>query len=120
MGRVSGTQEPEEGEGSWGGEGQALVLVSADPTEPRAGAGGRARRCIRLTCPFTERRADLRLVTHTPDPKDRIERVRNAQGQVGHGAYAHPVQEASSRESALHGFRAGLSTSVNGRKKKKQ
>lgn len=107
------------------GEGQGLgpELVSVDQARPqaaRAAAGARElaergswRRWVWLTCPFTEPRSDPRLVTQTPDLKGREERVREAQGQVGHGARAHPVQEAGGRESALHGFQQGLTITVN-------
>ena len=102
--QVCGTQESQNGgEGSWGREGQALgpevnSAYQAQPGAARAAAGARGRRpWIRLTCPFTEPRSDPRLVTQTPDPKGREERARDAQGQVGHGARAHPVQEAGGR-----------------------
>lgn len=73
-----------------------------------------------LTCPFSKPRADAGLVTHEPHLEGSEERVRGAQGQVGHGARAHPVQETRGRESALHGSRLGLTTTVNGEEKKKR
>lgn len=72
-----------------------------------------------LTCPFSKPRADAGLVAHAPHLEGPEERVRGAQGQVGHGARAHPVQETRGRESALHGWRLGLTTTVNGEEKKK-
>ena len=39
------------------------------------------------------------------------------QGQVGHGARAHPIQETGGRQKALHGFQPGLTTFVNEKKK---
>lgn len=54
-----------------------------------------------------------RLVTQTPDPNGREEPAQDTQGQVGHGAGAHPVQETGGMQNALHGFQPGLTTFVN-------
>lgn len=74
------------------------------PAASRATRRRRGRRRTPLTCPLPELRSDPSLVTQTPDPEGREERVGEAQGQVRHGARAHPVQEAGRRQSALHGF----------------
>lgn len=100
--------------GAGPGLGQHRPDPGRKPREPPQERGDR-RRWTALTCPFSEPRSDPCLVTQTPDPKGREERVRDAQGHVGHGACADPVQEAGGRKSALHGFQLGLTTFVNGK-----
>lgn len=99
----------------WARKWSAQAKPGRKPRDPLREREDR-RRWIRLTCPFTEPWSDPRLVTQTPDPKSHEERARDAQGQVGHGARAHPVQETGGRESALHGFQPGLTTFVNEKK----
>lgn len=90
-------------------------LVEQSPGErgPRRGRG------CPLTCPFSEQRADPGLVAQAPHLEGSEEWVGDTQGQVGNSARAHPVQEAGRRESALHGWGLGLTTTVNGEEKKK-
>lgn len=106
--RGAGDQKAKRWARTW----SAQTRPSREPRGPPKERGG-WRRWSRLTCPFTEPRADPRLVTQTPDPKGREEPARDAQSQVGHGARAHPVQEARCRQSCLHGFQPGLTTFAN-------
>lgn len=104
-------QEPHEGQWTGDLEGGRSGPGPAQREQPQERGGPRRRTA--LTCPFSEPGSDPHLVTQAPDPEGREEPARDAQGQVGHGACAHPVQEAGGRKRALHGFQLGLTTFVN-------